>query len=65
MGKGKGYIMRLSNALCAELEQCNDGEFVDLVINAVSCNEVFSNEEIIAAERRRKKIYEDGEWENY
>lgn len=39
-------IMRLANALIWELQQCDDGDFVDVVVNAVCGAELFEEDEI-------------------
>lgn len=42
----KEEIMRLANALILELQQCDDGDFVEVVVDAVSCAELFYEDEI-------------------
>lgn len=42
----RAQIMRATNNLIEMLECCDDGDFVDRVCCAVSCNDPFSDEEI-------------------
>lgn len=42
----KVQIMRAVNSLLEMLECCDDGDFIDRVCTAVSCNDPFSDEEI-------------------
>lgn len=42
--------MKMVNALCAALENCEDDDFVDRVTVAVSCNIPFDEEDIAEQE---------------
>lgn len=39
-------IMQLANTLIEALQECDDGDFVDTVVNAVCCADVFDEGEI-------------------
>ena len=40
-------MMMLANKLCGLLERCDDGDFVDRVVDAVACNLPFSEDELL------------------
>ena len=39
-------IMRLANTLIEALQECDDGDFVDAVVNAVCCAYTFDEDEV-------------------
>jgi hypothetical protein len=42
----KQEIMRLANMLIDELQKCDDGDFVDIVVSAICNADEFTDEEI-------------------
>lgn len=46
----RAYMMRLANNLISALDECKDDCLVDEILNAVTCNELFDEDDIAAAE---------------